>query len=143
MTNSPNLNQKSKIVSIDEIYLKQSFNIRMDFENINLLIVNREKEISKLKECIETLKSELKKDQKKIKGGDKSIMNNVYRVLGDLEDTTQKLKGIIDPIEKKMEELRKDEVVLHETLKEKYPHVTDDELKESIINYIVERKRDL
>jgi len=95
-----------------------------------------------LKDIISKLKNELIDNQKKIKSGDKSIMNNVYRILGDLENESQRLKSIADPIEKKMEDLRQDEIVLHQTLKEKYPHVTDEELKETIINYIVERKRD-
>ena len=134
-------NNKSKI-SIDEIYLKRAYDIRIEFENVHHLIDKKEKEITKVKKSIENLKEELLKAQKEIKDGDKSIMKNVYKILDDLELESQKLAKVIKPIEKKMDDLRKNEVVLHETLKEKYPHATDDELKESIIEYITERKRD-
>jgi gas vesicle protein len=136
-----NLNQRPNI-SIDEIYLKRAYDIRIDFENVHLMINNKEKEIKKLKSTITDLKKELIQTKKKIKKGDKSIMDNVYKILDRLDEETQKLAKVIQPIEKKMEDLRKNEVVLHETLKEKYPHATDDELKRAITKYIVERKRD-
>lgn len=136
-----NLNTKANI-SIDEIYLRRAFDIRVKFENIHLLISNKEKDISNLKKNIESLKGELIKAQKDIKQGDKTVLENVYRILDDLEFESQKLAKVIGPVEEKMEELRRDEVVLHQTLKEKYPHVTDDELKNVIIDYISNRKRD-
>ena len=136
-----NLNKKPS-VSIDELYLKQAYNIRIDYENVHLLVNNREKDINNLKKSIKSLKEELQRAQKDIKNGDKTIMNNVYKILGKLEDESQKLSKVINPIENKMDELRRDEVILHETLKEKYPHVDDRSLKDAIINYIVERKRD-
>lgn len=139
--NKANLNQKPNI-SVDEIYLKRAYDIRIEFENVHHLIGKKEKDIKKLKSSIESLKAELIKTKRQIKNGDKSIMENVYKILDDLEEETQKLARVIQPIEKKMEDLRKNEVVLHETLKEKYPHATDDELKDAIIEYIVERKRD-
>jgi septal ring factor EnvC (AmiA/AmiB activator) len=139
--NKANLNQKPNI-SIDEIYLKRAYDIRIDFENVHLMIGKKEKDIQKLKSSIESLKAELVKTKKEIKNGDKSIMKNVYKILDNLEEETQKLAKVIQPIEKRMEDLRKNEVVLHETLKEKYPHATDDELKDAIVEYIVERKRD-
>lgn len=69
-------------------------------------------------------------------------MDKVYKILNSLEEETQKLSKIINPVEEKMEELRKDENVLYTTLKEKYPHYEDKDLKNSIINYISKRKRD-
>jgi sialic acid synthase SpsE len=136
-----NLNQRPNI-SIDEIYLKRAYDIRIDFENVHLMINDKEKEIKKIKSTIIDLKKEFIQTKKKIKKGDKSIMDNVYKILDRLDEETQKLAKVIQPIEKKMEDLRKNEVVLHETLKEKYPHATDDELKRAITKYIVERKRD-
>lgn len=127
---------------IDIIYLKQAFNIREEFENIQYLISHREKDISNLKDNIVNLKDKLSLSKKDIKLGDEYVMNGIYSILDDLENESLKLSNIIKPIEDKLEKLKNDENSLYKTLKEKYPDEKDEKLKEVIVNYISKRKRD-
>lgn len=131
---------QSKTVVIDEIYLKQAFEIRKDFENIILLTNTKQKEISKLKESIHKLKTELIENKKAIKEGEIQVMDNIYKILDSLDFETKKLSKIINPIEEKQKELKKSEDVLYSSLKEKYPHYSDEDLKNRIIEYIIEKR---
>lgn len=108
------------------------------------MIDAKKTEISALKFKMESLKGELKKAPKMMKKtDDKSVLESVYKILDQLDAESQKILKLINPIEERMKDLQKEENKLYLTLKEKYPHATDKELKDSIVAYILDKKRDL
>lgn len=122
-------------MKLDNIYVKDAIRIRQQY-------LSSLKNILKEEDVLNQKKSEIEK----IKDGMGIIVN------GDLHDTTKTLKlnvqlikieRIIKDIQNKIrphyesiEKLRKDADKLYTSIKEKYPNVTEDEIKEQISPYI-------
>jgi hypothetical protein len=52
--------------------------------------------------------------------------------MSELEVESIKLTSKIDPINKKIENLKRDELQLYEAIKKKYPDLSDDDMKKEI-----------
>ena len=58
--------------------------------------------------------------------------------MNELEVESQKLSSKITPINDRIEKLRKEEEILYNKIKEKYPKLSDDEIKKELSKHIKE-----
>lgn len=124
---------------IDEFFLKSAVNIRREYLKVSN---NMKLYHDKAKSVIETLENsvkELDKIQEKAKNdkkfsSEKSI-NEILKVINDVEDEGKRLESLVDPMNKEIEKLSKEENELYKKIKEKYTELSDKE----IIDFVQKR----
>jgi predicted nucleic acid-binding Zn-ribbon protein len=124
---------------IDEVFLKSAINIRRQYLKVSNNMEfyhNKAKDVvNKLEETLKKL-DDLQKDytvDKKI--SNESAINELMKILKDVEDEGNRLEKLADPMNKEIEKLSKEENELYRQIKEKHKDLTD----EQIINSVQER----
>jgi predicted transcriptional regulator len=120
---------------INESFLQSAVRIRREYLKISnnmTLYHNRAKEVvSILEESVE----KLEKIQSGIK--DKSENTNtsiskVLEVIKDIEEEGERLESLVEPMNKEIERLSKEETELYRQIKEKHSDLTEDQIVESV-----------
>lgn len=117
---------------IDEFFLQSAVNIRREYLKVSN---NMKLYHDKAKSVIETLEKSVKdldKIQEKAKNdkkfsSEKSI-NEILKVINDVEDEGKRLESLVDPMNKEIEKLSKEENELYKKIKEKYTELSDKEI---------------
>jgi Lhr-like helicase len=112
-------------VNIRRKYLKVTNNLKLYEDKAKELVSILETTISKLNELNSSNNNTTSSDDK---------VEGLLKILKDVDEESLRLKYIIDPINKNIEELSKEEVVLYNTIKEKYIDLSDDEIIKEIQN---------
>lgn len=122
-------NQKAKM--IDEVYVQNARSIRAEFLRLNELLNKHEEELKKLSDIFLETSQELEnyadgpiKEEKSVNDMSKFIMDK----LNYLEVESNKLSQKIDPINEKIERLRRDENNLYELLIKKYSNMKEGDI---------------
>ena len=127
---------------IDRIYIERAAQLRTEYLTLNRNLKNYEGMINGLKNKVEETIGNL---QNIIDNIDSSSSDDIQKksmeYLISLEDETQKIQRFVEPINKKLESLQKEEQALYGQIKTSYPGLEDKE----IISYIQEelKKRNL
>lgn len=120
---------------INESFLQSAVRIRREYLKISnnmALYHNRAKEVvSILEESVE----KIEKIQSGIK--DKSENTNtsiskVLEVIKDIEEEGERLESLVEPMNKEIERLSKEETELYRQIKEKHSDLTEDQIVESV-----------
>lgn len=128
---------------IDEKFLLAAVNIRKTYIN---LISNLNTYEEKAKETLEMLNSiynrldNLEKDMKKpenINDESNSTINEVLKILNDVEDEGRRLESFTDPLNKKIEKLALEEQELYKQICMKHSDITEDEIVECVRQRLV------
>ena len=121
---------------IDDFLLQSAVNIRRKYLKVtnNLkLYEDKAKELVSILETTISKLNELNSSNNNITSSDDKV-EGLLKILKDVDDESLRLKYIIDQINKNIEELSKEEVVLYNTIKEKYIDLSDDEIIKEIQN---------
>lgn len=125
---------------IQEIYLKKALNIKKEYLSIINNIDEYEKFAKKLLSTISSKSKELLDLQKRI---DEKKVNSVdlakdelMKIIINLEEEANGIESIINSMNSRIDNLKKDETSLYRELKERYPDISDKDLKEEINTYI-------
>lgn len=121
---------------INEFFLQSAVNIRRQYLKISN---NMELYHNKAKEVVDTLESSVKKleeIQEKVKtdssmSAEKSI-SNILKVINDVEQEGKRLEELVDPMNKEIEKLSKEENELYRKIKEKHPDLSDAQIVKSV-----------
>ena len=115
---------------IDQIYINEAKRIRKEYLDNLLFITNEEKNIIKLTTDLKKISDEIEESE---------IKNESYykKVLTKIETMIQKTTDKIIPYQTKSEELDKQQRILYNTIKEKYPKISNDEIQNDIIPHII------
>lgn len=127
---------------IDKIYLDRAVELRKEYLNLNTNLKNYEVMINNLKSKIEDTISNLQDIIDNIdKSSSEEVKKKSIEYLMSLEEETQKIQRFVDPINKKLEFLQKEEQALYGQIKTNYPGLEDKE----ILSYIQDelKKRNL
>lgn len=116
---------------IDEIYIKEAKRIRFEYLN-NLVYISNEEE------NIQNLTLELNQIKEDVENSDKKSDTYYKDALFEVEKLIKKTTDKIIPFHKKIKELDKDQRNLYNNIKEKYPKLSDDDIKNYILPYIIE-----
>jgi len=123
-------------MDLDRIYIEEAIRIRKEFLYNMSFIDNLEPQYEKLLVEFEKAKEQI--DDIDREGEDKRYNKDYLIDLLDklnthINETVNKIKPYTDAIKV----LDEDHKVLYRSIKEKYPNITDEEMKESIIPYII------
>lgn len=129
---------------IDENFLQNAVRIRRTYlKMINNMdfYQNKAKEIvDRLDETIEKVnaiqqKAEASKNNKEIGGQD--LLNELMKVLNDIEDEGHSLENLVDPLNKDIEKLAEEEQELYRLIKQKHNNLTDEQIIESVKDRLI------
>lgn len=123
---------------IDEHLLESARIIRNNFTRMSRELENYTGDIKKLvnylEEKIVILKTDTTNKIKALK--DKSelpeLTKTIIREIEDIELEEKKLQKKVSKINEEMEKLQKEEEILYQTIKQKYPELTDNEIIKQI-----------
>lgn len=122
---SENLLQSA--VNIRRQYLKISNNMSLYHKRAQEIITTLEESVQKLESLQQTIEKE------KNVSAEESI-NKILNIIKDVEDEGQRLEQLIDPMNKEIEKLSKEENELYRMIKEKHPSLSDDEILNIVQN---------
>ncbi len=123
---------------IDSQLIESAKNIRRNFLKLNRELDGYQKDV---RELIEFLQSKIRYLEKDAKGKVKTIKDNdgiaqiTKEIIGEIEGIEleeKKLHKKISKINEEMEKLSKDEEILYQTIKERYPQLTEKQIIEEI-----------
>jgi uncharacterized coiled-coil DUF342 family protein len=128
---------------IDKQYLESAKNIRYEFLNLSKKLDSYHKELTQLFEYLQNVTKELDelntKEVSKIKSATDAtvIGNKIMKKMEEIESEEQKLIRLVKPINDRIDKLREEENILYKKIREKYPLLSDDEIKKEISIYLL------
>lgn len=125
------------MTKIDINFLRRALHIRRNFLNLNKDIERDEKKLTLLKDSLlliasqlETSKNNLKKDK------DSNELQIIFNKMNEVAEQSEKIQKVLDPIKDKIDSLKKDELVLLDTIKTNYPGMELEEIKSQVQEYL-------
>lgn len=123
--------------NIEHRFLKRAKDINVQFLQLTEKLKKEENRLSKVKENLQKVVADLKNTNRKLtETRDKNDAQPVMAILDDLSIQYQKIENILKPIIVNIEQLRKDELVLFETIQRSYPELTPDQIKEQVQKFV-------
>jgi predicted nucleic acid-binding Zn-ribbon protein len=114
---------------IDKIYIDRAISLRKEYLELNGNLKKYEHLIINLKDKVESTIGNLQDIVDNIKESSvEDIQKNSMKFLANLEEETQKIQKFVDPINKKLETLQKEEQALYNQIKLKYPTLDNKEI---------------
>ena len=125
---------------IQEIFLKRAANIRKEFLSIQKDANNYERALNgfvkmidntsnNVEDFLERLNSNTLSDPEKAK-------QDLIEIFVNLENEYNKTSSSIGNVEDKIEHLKKEEITLFRDIKQRYPELSDSQIKSEIQDYI-------
>ncbi len=122
------------MVKIDDRFLKEGSRIREEYlENLEF-IVNKEQEMLRIKDDLFKLITDIKSFGTINEIDEELVANRIQKLDRELKDLQKSIK----PKTERIDELRSDADRLYDIIKEKYPDITQDDLKDQLYPYISE-----
>jgi len=125
---------------INDLFLKKALNISKEYLMITNDINMYEKMVSEILNSLDSNSKELEDLKEKINSNKitdiEFAKSEMLNIIINLEDDTNKTGKHINILNERIEKLRKDEVDLYREIREKYPEMFDDDIKEEIQSYI-------
>jgi len=125
---------------IQEIFLKRAANIRKEYLRITRDINSYEKNVRDLLGALEQKSTDLeslknKLDSNRINSPEEAKME-LLNIIMEVEDETNKNEKYIDNLNKNIEKLKEDELLLFRDINQRYPEMSDPDIKNEIQSYI-------
>ena len=123
---------------IDKQLIESAKYIRNDFLSLTENLLIYQEEVKKLGNFFLNKSDDLRKYNddvvKKIKSKNElSIVTNyILKEIQQIEDEEKKLSLKVEDVNQKMEKLRKYEMILYQTIRDRYPDLSDDEIRKEI-----------
>jgi hypothetical protein len=122
---------------IDQKYLKRAKDINAEFVQLSSKLKDEEDRLTKVKNSLQKIVEDLKKtNQKLTQSRDKNDAQPIYGILDDLSIQYQKIENVLKPIIGDIDKLRKEELVLFETIQRTYPELKPEEIKEQVHDFV-------
>ena len=123
--------KNNNLKMVDQIYINEAIRIREEYLDNLIYIANEQDYITGLSSDLKTLNDEISESEKKDE--------KYYRdALFEVELMIRKANEKIMPYYDKIKELDKKQRDLYNTIKDKYPDITDDQMQKAIIPHIME-----
>ena len=125
---------------IQEIFLKRAANIRKEYLTITRDINSYEKNVRDLLGALEQKSTDLeslknKLDSNRINSPEEAKME-LLNIIMEVEDETNRNEKYINNLNKNIEKLKEDELLLFRDIKQRYPEMSDSDIKNEIQSYI-------
>jgi uncharacterized protein YoxC len=112
-------------ISIRRTYLKLINNLDLYHSRVLKVSSNLEETLSELNSIQSNLESDKKPDSKE-------TLDKLLEILQDVEDEGKKLETLINPINKEIEKLGKEEQELYRQIVEHHPEMSEDQIVNSV-----------
>jgi chromosome segregation ATPase len=123
--------ESAKFIRKDYLSLTKNLNkYQDDVKNLGFFLLKKVDEIRKYNDDI----------IKKIKTKDdiSKVTNHILKEIQDIEDEEKKLAEKVESVNLRLEKLRSDEVILYNTIKQRYPNLTDEQITKEIHSHLDE-----
>jgi chromosome segregation ATPase len=125
---------------IQEIFLKRAANIRKEYLTITRDINSYEKNVRDLLGALEQKSTDLeslknKLDSNRINSPEEAKIE-LLNIIMEVEDETNRNEKYINNLNKNIEKLKEDELLLFRDIKQRYPEMSDSDIKNEIQSYI-------
>ena len=123
---------------IDKIYIESAKSIHSEFVKLQEKLNSYSLEYEKLSKYFEKTSKEIeeytKKELPKIKekADIENVAQNLFKRMDEISDEEKKLVRLVTPITDRIEKLKQEELILFEALKNKYPHLSIEIIKDEI-----------
>jgi hypothetical protein len=117
-------------MKIDKIYINEAKRIRKIYFTNLICIVEKENDIRQYFSMIEKIKEDVDANDDQ---NDEFYVNKLI----EINDNIESIKKFILPHSEIIKELDNAQKLLYNNIKDKYPNITDDEIQEQIIPYIL------
>ena len=127
---------------INKIYIESAKNIRSEFLNLSKTLDSYNNELVNLLDYLKNISVELEDISKlevskiRTKSDASNVTDRIVKKMNEIEVEEKKLIRLITPINDKIERLRTEEILLFTQIKEKYPKLTDSEIKKEVQSYL-------
>ena len=127
---------------INKIYIESAKNIRYEFLNLSKKLDTYQKELTNLFSYLEGVSVELQEISKnevskiRSKADATNVTDHIIKKMNEIEAEEKKLIRLITPINDRIDKLRDEEKYLYNQIKEKYPLMTEDEIKKEIQSHL-------
>jgi chromosome segregation ATPase len=127
---------------IDKRYIESAKQIRSEYLRLNDELNRYQDDVKELGEFllrkVEDLKNFNDEEIKKAKTKDElsQLTKVLVSNLTEIEEKEKIIGSKVNDINKKIERLKKDEIVLYNTLREKYPEMTNEELRDEVQSHL-------
>jgi len=116
---------------IEQLYINEAKRIREEYLNNLIYIANEEDTIKGLTNDLEQISEDVEASEKK---DEKYYRDALFEVELMIRKATEK----IFPYHEKVKDLDKQQRKLYNTIKDKYPDITDEDMQKEIIPHILE-----
>jgi chromosome segregation ATPase len=123
--------ESSKFIRKDYLSLTKNLDkYQDDVKSLGIFLLKKVDEIKKYNDDI----------IKKIKTKDdiSKVTNHILKEIQDIEDEEKKLVEKVESVNLRLEKLRSDELILYNTIKERYPNLTDEQITKEIHSHLDE-----
>jgi chromosome segregation ATPase len=125
---------------IQEIFLKRAYNIRKEYLGIRSNIDDYEKNVKLLLRKLEEKSFSLQDLKDKIDSNKihdpEMAKSELLKIMMELEDEINNNDGYINRLNTNIDRLKEDEISLFRDIKQRYPEMTDSEIKNEVQDYI-------
>lgn len=123
---------------IDQNYIDSAKNIRFEFLSLYKKLDSYQSELGDLYTYLQKVMKELEEINEKqvstikTKSDAATVTDQIVKKLGEIEAKEETLIRLVSPINDRIERLKKDEETLYDTLKQKYPTLSNEDLIKEI-----------
>lgn len=129
---------------IDENFLQNAVRIRRTYlkmiNNMDFYQKKAKEIVDRLDETIEKVNVIQKKaeaSKKNNENGSQDLLNELMKVLNDIEDEGHSLENLVDPLNSDIEKLALEEQELYRLIKQKHNNLTDEQIIESVKDRLI------
>lgn len=129
-------------MKIDRNLLESSKFIRMEYESLMAKFNHYEKKALDLKSFFDKKSGELTEMNKqkvskiKSKGDLEVVTKDIMTIIEEMEQEAEKITRSVEGVNKKIESLKRDEEILYQKIKDKYPDLSDESIQEQVWEFL-------
>ena len=129
---------------ISELYLKRAFSIRKEYLKIRSDIERYELIAKDLLKSLESRKDDFEKILEDLKlnkfNSPDSAKNKIHEVVLKTEEDMNRVDKSVNDLNKRIDQLKEDEINLNKELKRPYTDLSDEQIKKCVQEYMINQK---
>ena len=129
---------------ISELYLKRAFSIRKEYLKIRSDIERYELIAKDLLNSLESRKDDFEKILEDLKlnkfNSPDSAKNKIHEVVLKTEEDMNRVDKSVNDLNKRIDQLKEDEINLYRELKRTYTDLSDEQIKKCVQEYMINQK---
>jgi phosphopentomutase len=120
-------------VSIRRTYLKMTNNMDFYQKRAKEIVDRLELTIGKIND----IQKKAEEGRAKKENGTMEILNDLVKILNEIEDEGKALENLVDPLNQDIEKLALEEQELYRQIKQKHSNLTDDQIINSVKDRLI------